>query len=65
MARFFRVEAIVRPWRAPAVVKALQDAGIRGLTVSQVQGAGVQGGVKERYGGKPMPHKLATPFFPF
>lgn len=40
-----------RPWRAPTVVKALQENGIRGLTVSQVQGAGVQGGVKERYGG--------------
>ena len=50
-APFFRVEAIVRPWRLPAVVEALSRAGIVGMTASDVQGAGVQGGRKERYGG--------------
>lgn len=48
---FFRVEAIIRPWRLPDVVKALSDAGIRGMTTSEVKGVGAQGGVRERYGG--------------
>eukprot|EP00195_Chlamydomonas_chlamydogama_P017243 CAMPEP_0202901780 /NCGR_PEP_ID=MMETSP1392-20130828/14619_1 /ASSEMBLY_ACC=CAM_ASM_000868 /TAXON_ID=225041 /ORGANISM="Chlamydomonas chlamydogama, Strain SAG 11-48b" /LENGTH=199 /DNA_ID=CAMNT_0049588395 /DNA_START=147 /DNA_END=746 /DNA_ORIENTATION=+ len=48
---FFRVEAIVRPWRLPAVVEALSKAGIRGMTASSVKGAGVQGGSRERYAG--------------
>ncbi|PSC67205.1 Nitrogen regulatory P-II [Micractinium conductrix] len=49
--KFFRVEAIIRPWRLQKVVAQLAAHGIRGLTVSSVQGAGVQGGRKERYGG--------------
>lgn len=48
---FFKVEAILRPWRLPCVVEALSRAGIVGMTASVVQGAGVQGGKKERYGG--------------
>lgn len=48
---FFKVEAIVRPWRLPAVVEALSRAGITGMTAQDVLGAGVQGGRKERYGG--------------
>lgn len=48
---FFRVEAIVRPWRLPSVIEALSTAGIRGMTASQVRGVGVQGGARERYGG--------------
>lgn len=48
---FFRVEAIIRPWRLPNVVKALPARGIVGMTASQVKGAGVQGGKKERYSG--------------
>lgn len=48
---FFKVEAVVRPWRLPAVVEALSRAGITGMTALDVLGAGVQGGKKERYGG--------------
>jgi nitrogen regulatory protein PII len=50
-AQFFRVEAIVRPWRTPYVVAALAAAGIRGLTAAPVRGVGVQGGARERYAG--------------
>eukprot|EP00882_Tetradesmus_deserticola_P031919 GHRQ01036103.1.p1 GENE.GHRQ01036103.1~~GHRQ01036103.1.p1 ORF type:complete len:233 (+),score=35.72 GHRQ01036103.1:250-948(+) len=48
---FFRVEAIVRPWRLPFVINSLGDAGIRGMTATPVRGVGMQGGSKERYGG--------------
>lgn len=48
---FFKVEAIVRPWRTEAVVAALSRAGILGVTVLPVQGVGAQGGRPERYGG--------------
>nr|AVU04950.1 putative nitrogen regulatory protein [Lobosphaera incisa] len=48
---FFRVEGIVRPWRIRFVVDQLSDNGILGMTVTQVAGAGVQGGKGERYGG--------------
>ncbi|KAL4853204.1 Nitrogen regulatory protein P-II [Chlorella vulgaris] len=49
--RFFRVEALIRPWRLARVVEQLNASGIRGMTVSDVKGAGVQGGRRERYGG--------------
>lgn len=49
--QFFRVEAIVRPWRLTYVIQALGDAGIRGMTATPVHGVGMQGGNKERYGG--------------
>ncbi|KAL4439703.1 hypothetical protein ABPG75_002704 [Micractinium tetrahymenae] len=48
---FFRVEAIIRPWRLNKVVEQLNASGIRGMTVEDVRGAGVQGGRKERYAG--------------
>ena len=48
---FFRVEAIVRPWRTPYVIRALSEAGIRGMTARDVRGVGMQGGSRERYGG--------------
>lgn len=48
---FFRVEAIIRPWRLTKVVLQLNEAGIRGMTVSDVRGAGVQGGKRERFKG--------------
>lgn len=41
---FFRVEAIIRPWRLSKVVHELSAAGIKGMTVCDVKGAGVQGG---------------------
>ena len=43
------MEAIIRPWRLPGVIKALSDGGIRGVTAYDVKGLGAQGGVKERY----------------
>jgi nitrogen regulatory protein PII len=43
----------VRPWRLDKVAGELRAVGIRGMTVSEVRGAGVQGGVAplERYEG--------------
>ena len=38
------MQAIIRPWRLPNVVKALSARGIVGMTASHVKGAGVQGG---------------------
>lgn len=48
---FFRVEAIVRPWRLGKVVEELSHGGIRGMTTSMVRGVGSQGGSRERYAG--------------
>jgi nitrogen regulatory protein PII len=49
--QFFRVEAIVRPWRLDSVVHALSNKGIYGITYTAVSGTGVQGGKTERYAG--------------
>lgn len=38
------LQAIVRPWRLPFVIEALEKKGIRGLTTLPVRGAGMQGG---------------------
>ncbi len=46
--QFFRVEAILRPWRLNAIVKDLDEHGVRGMTVLDVKGAGVQRGSRER-----------------
>ncbi len=40
-----KLEAIVRPERAEAVVKALEQKGFTGLTQSQVKGRGRQKGI--------------------
>ena len=37
-------QAIIRPWRLGRVVEQLNASGIRGMTVADVKGAGVQGG---------------------
>ncbi|XP_065859820.1 nitrogen regulatory protein P-II homolog [Euphorbia lathyris] len=50
-AKFYKVEAIVRPWRVSQVSSALLKIGIRGVTVSDVRGFGAQGGSTERQGG--------------
>ncbi|XP_052178670.1 nitrogen regulatory protein P-II homolog isoform X2 [Diospyros lotus] len=50
-AEFYKVEAILRPWRIPQVSSALLQMGIRGVTVSDVRGFGAQGGLTERYAG--------------
>ncbi|KAJ4968026.1 hypothetical protein NE237_014727 [Protea cynaroides] len=50
-AKFYKIEAILRPWRIPQVSSALLKMGIRGVTVSDVRGFGAQGGSKERHAG--------------
>ncbi|KAJ6847279.1 nitrogen regulatory protein P-II-like protein [Iris pallida] len=49
--KFYKVEAILRPWRVPHVSSGLLKMGIRGVTVSDVRGFGAQGGSTERHGG--------------
>lgn len=50
--KFFKIEAIVRPWRLSKLIQVLNERGIRGMTVSDVRGIGVQGGcASERDGG--------------
>ncbi|CAI9117619.1 OLC1v1019031C1 [Oldenlandia corymbosa var. corymbosa] len=50
-ANFYKVEAILRPWRVPQVSSALLRMGIRGVTISDVRGFGAQGGLTERQAG--------------
>ncbi|XP_057517798.1 nitrogen regulatory protein P-II homolog [Amaranthus tricolor] len=49
--KFYKVEAILRPWRIQKVSAALLKMGIRGVTVSDVRGFGAQGGSAERHAG--------------
>lgn len=49
--KFFKIEAILRPWRLDYVIKELSKAGIRGITFTEVKGVGAQGGNRERYAG--------------
>ncbi|XVF22032.1 hypothetical protein REPUB_Repub12eG0139500 [Reevesia pubescens] len=51
VAKFYKVEAILRPWRVQQVSSALLQMGIRGVTVSDVRGFSAQGGSTERHGG--------------
>ena len=46
-----KVEAIIRPFKLEDVKIALVNAGIVGMTVSEVKGFGRQGGHKEVYRG--------------
>ncbi|KAI9082681.1 hypothetical protein K1719_035550 [Acacia pycnantha] len=50
-SKFYKVEAILRPWRIAQVSSALLKMGIRGVTISDARGFGSQGGSKERQGG--------------
>lgn len=50
-ANFYKVEAILRPWRISHVTSGLLEMGIRGVTVSDVRGFGAQGGSPERQAG--------------
>ncbi|CAH9112744.1 unnamed protein product [Cuscuta europaea] len=50
-AKFYKVEAILRPWRVQKVSSALLEIGIRGVTISDVRGFGAQGGSSERHAG--------------
>lgn len=45
------VTAVIKPHRLESVKEALQGAGIAGMTVSDVQGFGRQGGHTETYRG--------------
>jgi nitrogen regulatory protein P-II 1 len=46
-----KIEAIIRPHKLDEVQEALQEAGFRGLTVSETRGYGRQKGHKEIYRG--------------
>ena len=46
-----RIEAIVRPSRAEDVRLALEDAGHRGVSVTEIKGAGRQKGFTHHYRG--------------
>lgn len=50
-ANFYKVEAMLRPWRVSHVTSGLLKMGIRGVTVSDVRGFGVQAGSAERQAG--------------
>ncbi len=45
------ITAIVKPFRLDEVRQALADAGVKGLTVTEVKGYGRQKGHKEHYRG--------------
>jgi nitrogen regulatory protein PII len=51
MADMKMISAVIRPHRLQHVKEALADAGIVGLTVTDVRGAGRQKGQIERYRG--------------
>lgn len=46
-----KVEAIIRPEKLDEIIDALSSASIKGFTVSQVMGCGLQGGRKEYFRG--------------
>ncbi|MCX6359260.1 MAG: P-II family nitrogen regulator [Armatimonadetes bacterium] len=46
-----KVEALIRPQKLDEVKAALTDMGIRGMTVSEVRGAGKQRGFTQHYRG--------------
>lgn len=46
-----KIEAIVRPAKLEALKDAFLEAGLKGMTISQVQGCGNQHGWKEYYRG--------------
>ncbi|WP_421077443.1 P-II family nitrogen regulator [Methanothermococcus sp. Ax23] len=47
-----KVEAVIRPERIDIVKNALAEAGYIGMTVNEVKGRGIQGGITERYRGR-------------
>lgn len=46
-----RIEAIIRPGRLEDVRDALEDAGHRGISVTEIKGAGKQKGYTQHYRG--------------
>jgi len=51
MASLKKVEAIIRPFKLEDVKEALIEAGVRGLTISEIRGYGRQKGHTETYRG--------------
>ena len=47
-----KIEAIIRPEKLDIVKNVLAEKGYIGLTVSDVKGRGLQGGITERYRGR-------------
>jgi len=47
----YLITAIIKPFQLDAVKEALKGAGIQGMTISEVQGFGRQGGHTETYRG--------------
>ena len=47
-----KIEALIRPERLDHVKKALEEKGIVGMTVFEVQGRGEQKGIKLQYRGR-------------
>lgn len=48
------IKAIIKPERFEMVKKALEDKGVSGMTVTEVEGRGEQKGITLEYRGKPM-----------
>ena len=48
------IKAIIKPERFEVVKKALEDKGVTGMTVTEVQGRGEQKGITLEYRGKQM-----------
>ena len=46
-----KIEAIIKPFKVDEVKEALQEAGLRGITVTEVKGFGQQRGQTEMYRG--------------
>ncbi len=51
MSSLKKIEAIIRPFKLEDVKEALVEAGVRGLTISEVRGYGRQKGHTETYRG--------------
>jgi nitrogen regulatory protein PII len=46
-----KIEAIIRPFKLDDVKEALLEAGVRGMTITEIRGYGRQKGHKETYRG--------------
>src|SRR6267378_1470891 len=56
-----KVEAVIKPFKVDAVKEALIDAGVTGLTFSEVKGVGRQKGHTEMYRGSEYQVELVVP----
>ena len=46
-----KIEAIIQPFRLEPVKEALHEISVKGMTVTEVKGFGVQKGIREVYRG--------------